>query len=34
MLYLIHCNSCIYYSISIYEGVGRNPLVYSGEGFA
>ncbi|XP_077503524.1 cyclic nucleotide-gated ion channel subunit B [Amblyomma americanum] len=30
MMYLIHLNTCAYYAISKYEGIGSNPFVFQG----
>ncbi|XP_021371305.1 uncharacterized protein LOC110461901 isoform X2 [Mizuhopecten yessoensis] len=34
MLFLIHLETCGYYSVSVYEGIGSNRWVYNGEGIA
>ncbi|XP_069114522.1 uncharacterized protein [Argopecten irradians] len=34
MLFLIHLETCGYYAVSVYEGIGSNRWVYNGEGIA
>ncbi|KAI4885971.1 hypothetical protein NFI96_033062 [Prochilodus magdalenae] len=34
LLYCLHCNACLYYWVSAYEGLGSTHWVYTGEGNA
>ncbi|KAL6480634.1 hypothetical protein MHYP_G00116670 [Metynnis hypsauchen] len=34
LLYSLHCNACLYYWVSAYEGLGSTHWVYNGEGNA
>ena len=34
MVYLVHLNTCAYYAVSVYEGMGSNKWVYDGQGNA
>ncbi|XP_044196396.1 cyclic nucleotide-gated cation channel beta-3-like [Thunnus albacares] len=34
LLYMLHINACIYYSASVYQGLGKTLWVYSGKGSA
>ncbi|KAL7885472.1 hypothetical protein AOLI_G00057670 [Acnodon oligacanthus] len=34
LLYSLHCNACLYYWVSAYEGLGSTNWVYNGEGNA
>lgn len=31
MIYIIHCNSCIYYMLSAWQAFGQIPYYYKGE---
>ncbi len=32
LLYAVHCNACLYYWVSSYEGLGFSEWTYDGEG--
>ncbi|XP_076879068.1 cyclic nucleotide-gated channel beta-1 [Brachyhypopomus gauderio] len=34
LLYSLHCNACLYYWVSAYQGLGSTHWVYNGEGLA
>jgi len=31
MIYIIHCNSCVYYVLSAWQGFGQIPYNYKGK---